>query len=164
MVEFLPEAPVNTIVQVAGHCPLGPAEWESCHSPSTTHSCSLCPIAWAPTLSPPTLHNINLHHKPYSSGLNFGPLLRRFYRRESNSLNPSVIFATIKAITSRGFQIWWWNFQVLSFGGQKKDLLSSISTEASQVALVVKNPPANAGDVRDMGLIPGSGRFPWRRE
>ena len=31
---------------------------------------------------------------------------------------------------------------------------------ASQVALVVKNPPANAGDIRDMGLIPGSGRFP----
>ena len=24
------------------------------------------------------------------------------------------------------------------------------------VALVVKNPPANAGDSRDMGLIPGS--------
>ena len=31
---------------------------------------------------------------------------------------------------------------------------------ASQVELVVKNPPANAGDVRDKGLIPGSGRFP----
>ena len=30
----------------------------------------------------------------------------------------------------------------------------------SQVALVVKNPPANAGDIRDAGLIPGSGRFP----
>ena len=28
--------------------------------------------------------------------------------------------------------------------------------EASQVALVVKNPPANAGDVRDLGSIPGS--------
>ena len=27
--------------------------------------------------------------------------------------------------------------------------------EASQVALVVKNPPANAGDIRDPGLIPG---------
>ena len=25
---------------------------------------------------------------------------------------------------------------------------------------VVKNPPANAGDVRDAGLIPGSGRPP----
>ena len=25
---------------------------------------------------------------------------------------------------------------------------------------VVKNLPANAGDVRDMGLIPGSGRSP----
>ena len=24
----------------------------------------------------------------------------------------------------------------------------------------VKNPPANAGDVRDAGSIPGSGRFP----
>ena len=31
---------------------------------------------------------------------------------------------------------------------------------ASQVALVVKNPPANAGDVRDVGSIPGLGRPP----
>ena len=30
----------------------------------------------------------------------------------------------------------------------------------SQVALVVKNPPANAGDIRDVGSIPGSGRPP----
>ena len=34
---------------------------------------------------------------------------------------------------------------------------------ASQVALLVKNLPANAGDIRDLGSIPGSGRFPWRR-
>ena len=27
---------------------------------------------------------------------------------------------------------------------------------------MVKNLPANAGHVRDMGLIPGSGRFPGR--
>ena len=31
---------------------------------------------------------------------------------------------------------------------------------SSQVALVVRNPPANAGDIRDMGLITGSGRSP----
>ena len=31
---------------------------------------------------------------------------------------------------------------------------------ASQVALVVKNPPACAGDVRDAGSIPGSRRSP----
>ena len=31
---------------------------------------------------------------------------------------------------------------------------------ASQVALVVKIPLANAGDTRDMGSIPGSGRSP----
>ena len=28
------------------------------------------------------------------------------------------------------------------------------------MALVVKNPPANAGDIRDSGLIPGSERYP----
>ena len=31
---------------------------------------------------------------------------------------------------------------------------------ASQVALVLKNPPANAGDIRDAGLIPESSRSP----
>ena len=31
---------------------------------------------------------------------------------------------------------------------------------ASQVALVVKNPPANAGDVRDVGSAPVLGRSP----
>ena len=30
----------------------------------------------------------------------------------------------------------------------------------SQVVLVVKNPPANAGDIRDTDLIPGSGGSP----
>ena len=30
----------------------------------------------------------------------------------------------------------------------------------SQMTLLVKNPFANTGDVRDMGLIPGSGRSP----
>ena len=39
-------------------------------------------------------------------------------------------------------------------------LSTCIPSRASQVALVVKNPPANAGDVRDLGLIPGSGRAP----
>ena len=34
------------------------------------------------------------------------------------------------------------------------------SCSASQTALVVKNSPANAGDVRDTGLIPGSERAP----
>ena len=33
-------------------------------------------------------------------------------------------------------------------------------TAAPQVALVVKNPPASAGDARDAGSIPGLGRSP----
>ena len=32
--------------------------------------------------------------------------------------------------------------------------------EASQVTLMIKNPPANAGDIRDIGSTPGSGRSP----
>ena len=28
---------------------------------------------------------------------------------------------------------------------------------------MVKNPPANAGDVRDSRSIPGLGKIPWRR-
>ena len=31
---------------------------------------------------------------------------------------------------------------------------------STQVVLVGKNPPANAGDARDLGSIPGSGRSP----
>ena len=34
---------------------------------------------------------------------------------------------------------------------------------ASQVALMVKNPPANAGDQRDAGSIPWVGNILWRR-
>ena len=39
-------------------------------------------------------------------------------------------------------------------------MYTSICTQASQAALVVKNLPANAGDIRDMGSIPASGRSP----
>ena len=38
--------------------------------------------------------------------------------------------------------------------------LNNTSMEASQAALVVKSPPANAGDT---GLIPGSGKIPQKR-
>ena len=34
------------------------------------------------------------------------------------------------------------------------------SFAALWLALAVKNPPANAGDIRDTGLIPGLGRLP----
>ena len=51
-----------------------------------------------------------------------------------------------------------------SSGVQKPDMgltgLKSRASWTSQVALVVKNLPANAGDVGGMGSIPGSGRSP----
>ena len=39
----------------------------------------------------------------------------------------------------------------------------AFSPRACQMALVVKNPPAHAGDVRDVGLIPWVRKIPWRR-
>ena len=36
----------------------------------------------------------------------------------------------------------------------------SMSMRHSQVALLVKNPPANTGEIRDTGSIPGLGRSP----
>jgi len=45
--------------------------------------------------------------------------------------------------------------------GPEPCLSENICTHgASQVALVVKNPPANTGDIRNMGSFPGSGRSP----
>ena len=44
------------------------------------------------------------------------------------------------------------NFRIQSFNKQV--------ARASQVAQTVKNPPANAGDIRDVGVIPELGRSP----
>ena len=51
---------------------------------------------------------------------------------------------------------------VLGLGGRDQYILFLLSQSswASQVALVVKNSPDNAGDLKDEGSIPGSGRFP----
>ena len=46
------------------------------------------------------------------------------------------------------------------FGRKELDMTEWLILGASQVVLVVKNPPANAGDIRDVGSIPGSGRSP----
>ena len=53
-----------------------------------------------------------------------------------------------------GWTTWACNKVRLSFNNQER------KDRASQVKLVVKNPPANAGDVRNLGLIPGRGRSP----
>ena len=49
---------------------------------------------------------------------------------------------------------------VLSLGQDRVTKCRQGLGRASQVALVVKNPPASAGDVKDMDSIPGLGRSP----
>ena len=39
-------------------------------------------------------------------------------------------------------------------------ILQEYMQRTSQVALAVKNPPVNAGDIRDMDSVPESGRSP----
>ena len=39
-------------------------------------------------------------------------------------------------------------------------VIINISIRGFPVVLVVKNPPANAGERRDASSVPGSGRFP----
>ena len=41
----------------------------------------------------------------------------------------------------------------------QSSLILSGELHPPQMALVVKHPPANSGDIRDTGLIPGSRRF-----
>ena len=55
------------------------------------------------------------------------------------------------------------DIKVLVSGLFKKDIYIYIyiygwGVGASQVVLAIKNPPASAEDIRDMGLIPGSGK------
>ena len=47
--------------------------------------------------------------------------------------------------------------KVINIGGYSNN-------RASQVVLMVKNPPANTGDARDAVLVPGVGKIPWRRK
>ena len=55
-----------------------------------------------------------------------------------------------KFLPSRGLQA----------SGRKRNCVHLLVIGASRGRLVVKNPPANARDVRDVGSIPGSGRSP----
>ena len=56
------------------------------------------------------------------------------------------------------------------FAGPRSKLVTTVGQVSilrygllSAYGFVVKNPPANVEDTGDAGMIPGSGRFPWRR-
>ena len=60
---------------------------------------------------------------------------------------------------SRHLESWTnWHTKLAIIDGKIK-----LKMRASQVALVVKNPPANAGDVQWCGFDPWVGKIPWRR-
>ena len=73
-----------------------------------------------------------------------------------------LLILSIKQVTNENLLCSSGNLRVLwcptPEGNAKKR--EYVYTKASQVALVVKNLPAKAGNVRDPGSIPGSGRSP----
>ena len=85
-------------------------------------------------------NNVKLNLPPGETPLHFIPVLR----------SRAVVFRPA------GHQFQRWSFSIYSFGN------SYFRTRASQVALLVKNPPVNAGDIRDLGSIPGLGGSPGR--
>ena len=70
------------------------------------------------------------------------------------------VWAEVKKVSK---SLFWHVFSKYSFSvfGKLKSVSQPYRLDSSVIvvlSLVVKNPPANAGDVRDTGLIPGSGR------
>ena len=63
-----------------------------------------------------------------------------------NPMDREAWQATVHGVTKSWTQLKWLSMQTLFHMG------------ASQVMLVVKNPPVNTGDIRDVGSIPGLGR------
>ena len=59
-----------------------------------------------------------------------------------------------------GFERWIWTVGEGGMNLPEPDIREHELGRASQVAQAVKNPPANAGDLRDAGPLPGSGRAP----
>ena len=63
------------------------------------------------------------------------------------------------------YQIYILFSRLRSLGSERlSDVTSSHSMVSQMVLLMVKNLPANAGDTRDTGLIPGVRKIPWSRK
>ena len=80
-----------------------------------------------------------------------------YYFVLSHSIRPSILSVEVTSFISTG------QITTQPQGTCRQTAFQRAPTqlwEVLQVALVVKNPPANAGDVRDAGSIPGSGRSP----
>ena len=67
-----------------------------------------------------------------------------------------LVSARLLVLRVRGSQLSFFLLNVIL----TNSIISLDRFSASQVALVVKNLPTNAGDVSDMGSVPGSGRSP----
>ena len=82
-------------------------------------------------------------------------------RREAEALSPNTAASPTlgKSWSSSQGSIW-----ASTQTTQLSQTLQETTVKEAQVALVVKNLPANAGDTGDVDSIPGWGKIPWRRK
>ena len=90
----------------------------------------------------------------------FKLIFKNFFKKFISSLFCSHHYRWMPNITDHGNQLRKQHKFSLKFTLTLKRKLRESSTWAPQVVLVVKNLPANAGDRRDAGSIPRSGRSP----
>ena len=132
----------------------------------SVHQSSIKPAAWGP----PVLASTPLPLKaPSSPGPLRGPpapplpaLWPLFSSLRYFSLGPPYFF---QSVALSWFQVLVSCSSLLGFTELANKHTGWLGKSgASQVALVVKNLPASAGDTRDNGSIPGLRIFPWRRD
>ena len=107
--------------------------------------CEKCPLAY------PSLRDYWLHHKTVVSE-NGGRVKYRETLEYCGIPTVDHLISAVVFLLKKNFFFGYIETNVLVQEG--------VGTQGSQVALMVKNLPANAGDARDTNLIPGLGRSP----
>ena len=88
------------------------------------------------------------------------PTYAKVKRMESKNCLSKVLFLCRWTIRRDSEKELWTQYRRERLGETEKVLLTYTHYWVSHVVLMVKNPLANAGDVRGSGSIPGSGRSP----
>ena len=87
----------------------------------------------------------------------------KLIKPKEGALEPLMLLRSPAGLTTSRWSEWWGEAALWEWALNLQNLILSqgdVRIRASLVAPVLKNPPANARDTRDVGLTPGSGRSP----
>ena len=84
----------------------------------------------------------------------------KLIKPKEGALEPLMLLRSPAGLTTSRWSEWWGEAALWEWALNLQNLILSqgkVRIRASLVAPVLKNPPANAGDTRDVGLTPGGG-------